>query len=272
MGPGFHRDDGYADSMTEHIVSILFAGILGAVIGSFANVLILRWHEEVSILGRSHCPACNQQIRWVHLVPILSWILLRGKCAACDSAISIQYPLVEATAMVLAIIAAVRHDPLVDPLLFTFEFLSTVGLIVPVVMDLRWKELPLEYLIGLSAFVLLFRLLVVDGGGPVSVIAYDIASIAVVSGFFALQVIISRERWLGSGDIWFGLLMACILGWPGAFVGVYAAYLLGGIVAALGLLSGLLKRGDRVAFAPVLAAGTLFALWYGAPAIHYFFH
>lgn len=260
--------------MSDHVVAVIFAAILGAAFGSFENVLILRWHENASILGRSHCPACKQPIRWRHLIPVLSWLALRGKCAKCDAAISLQYPLVEAAAVLLAVAAALRHDPVLDPAMFTFEFLATVGLIVPVVMDIRWKELPLEYLIGLSVIALLFRILVIHPygvPGSMQAILFDLVAVAGMFSFFGLQLVLSHERWIGSGDVWFGLLMGAVLGWPIAFFGLYVAYLLGGSVAIVGLAFGFLKRGDRVPFAPALAAGTLVALWYGAPILAFLF-
>ncbi|MFZ2803733.1 MAG: prepilin peptidase [Patescibacteria group bacterium] len=260
--------------MTEQIIAIVFAALFGAIFGSFENVLILRWHEEVSIMGRSHCPACKKQIKWMYLIPIVSWLALHGKCAECDAGISIQYPLVEAAAVILAIIAAVRHDPFLDPTMFTFEFLVTVGLIVPVVMDIRWKELPLEYLIGLASLAFMFRILIIHPlttSASTIALGYDALAVVGLFAFFGLQVAISREKWVGSGDAWFGVLMGAILGWPNALFGLYGAYIMGGSVAIAGLALGKLKRGDRVPFAPALAAGTLLALWYGAPILAFFF-
>ncbi|MFA4954725.1 MAG: prepilin peptidase [Patescibacteria group bacterium] len=251
----------------DRIVGIIFAALLGGVLGSFANVLIIRWHEDVSIGGRSACPQCKTTLKPRHMIPVLSWFMLGGRCASCRKKIHFQYPLVEATAALLGIVAALRHDPFSD-WVFWFEFIVSVGLLVPVVMDIRWQELPVEYLAGLGVFSLVFRIWLIPGG--LSAWLMLLLAAGGATAFFGLQWLLSRGRWLGSGDIWFGALMGCVLGWPGVALGIYAAYVLGGLIAALGLLTGILKRGSRLPFAPALAAGTLIALWFGPQILAFF--
>lgn len=87
------------------IIAIVFAGILGTIIGSFLNVVILRYGTGKSVGGRSGCMSCGHQLRSIDMVPILSWVVLRGKCRKCRCKISAQYPLVElATGLVFAIL------------------------------------------------------------------------------------------------------------------------------------------------------------------------
>jgi len=255
------------------LFGIILAAVLGGVMGSFSNVLAIRWHSAVSLSGRSKCPECGHTIRPRHLVPVISWILLGGKCADCGAKIHIQYPLVEALAVVLGIIAALRHDPFSSPWLFFFEFILTVGLIAPVVMDIRWKELPVEYLVGLGVFAVLGRTIVLflAGGDIAWPLVWTVAAIAGAVLFFGAQVIFSRGCWLGEGDIWFGAMMAAFLGTPALLgVGIYVAYLFGGLWAFVGLVAGLYRRGSRVPFAPALAAGTIAALWHGQSILHWF--
>src|SRR4051812_6530095 len=78
----------------------LVCGIFGLIIGSFLNVVILR-HDERGISGRSACMSCERTLTWIDLIPVFSWIALRGKCRTCKAAISIQYPLVEVTTGIL---------------------------------------------------------------------------------------------------------------------------------------------------------------------------
>lgn len=247
-------------------MALFFSALLGAVIGSFENVLIIRWHEAASIAGRSRCMHCGHTLRPRHLVPIVSWIWLRGRCADCGKKIHFQYPLVEAAAMVFGIIAAFRHPPLTDSLFFVFEFVVTVGLIVPVVMDMRWKELPIEYVSALGIGAFLFHVIFAPLSGTTFASAAQniFFASAGVASFFGLQVLLSRRRWLGEGDVWFGAMMGAILGTPAlTAVGLYLAYLFGGAMALIGLLAGVVKRGSRIPFAPALAAGTIVALWHG---------
>jgi len=247
----------------EHALGIFYAALLGGALGSFANVLILRWHEGSSILGRSACPHCRTVIRAHHLIPIFSWLWLRGRCAECERKIHIQYLLVEISAVVLGIVAAIRFDPFdlsVAPS-FWFEFFVTLALLVPVVMDLRWQELPVEYLGWLGVFAFVFRLS--DSAHPWSIVLSTIIALVAIVLFFGLQIILSRGKWLGMGDVWFGAFMAGVLGWPVIAVAVYFSYIIGGLVATAGLLTGFFKRRTRIAFAPMLAAGVLIGIWYG---------
>ena len=259
----------------ELLLGLVFAAIFGAVIGSFENVLILRWHEGSSLLGRSACPGCGHVLRPHHLIPIVSWLLLRGRCADCGKKISRQYPLVEATAMLLALAAAYRHPPLTDGLVFAFEFVATVGLIVPVVMDLRWQEVPLEYLVGLGIVAGGLHVVIglMTGVALIAILTQLVFAIALGISVFALQFIVSRGKWIGEGDIWFGGVMGAILGTPGLTgVGIYLAYILGGLMAFVGLAFKVYKRKSRLPFAPALAAGTILALWHGETIVRWFLH
>lgn len=252
--------------IAERIFGIILAALLGGTMGSFSNVLAIRWHEAASLSGRSKCPECGHTIRPRHLVPVVSWILLRGRCADCKTKIHIQYPLVEATAILLGVIAAVLHDPISAPGLFFVQFILTVGLIAPIVMDLRWQELPVEYLAGLGVFAVAARTVgsVLAGEAVLLSLLWSIAAIVGAVLFFGAQVVLSRGKWLGEGDIWFGAMMGAMLGTPALTgVGIYLAYIVGGIWAFAGLVSGLYKRGSRLPFAPALAAGTMVALWHG---------
>lgn len=251
--------------MPETLIGLLYAALLGAALGSFANVLILRWHEDASLLGRSSCPHCKKVIRARHLVPVLSWLLLRGRCAECERKIHIQYPIVEGAAALLGVVAALRWPPFdfqAAPM-FWFEFLFTIALLVPAVMDIRWQELPVEFLIGTGAAGFLFRLFTATPDARFSLLMSTLLGLAVVALFFGSQVVVSRGKWLGMGDVWFGLMMAAALGWPKLLVAIYAAYILGGIVAIVGLFTGRLTRRQRIAFGPLLATGVIITLWFG---------
>lgn len=252
------------------IFRMIFAAVLGGILGSFANVLIIRWHAGKPLGGRSHCPACKKTIKPRHLIPVVSWLWLRGRCAYCRRKIHPQYVLVEIAAAGLALVAAARWDPFVCPQ-FWSETAVTVGLLVPLAMDIRWKELPVEFMLGLGALGLLAGGLGFSSwtaAGWASVLSALLAAVA-STVFFGGQIVLSRGRWLGEGDFWFGLMMAMLLGWPLVAVAVYAAYVLGGSVAVIGFLSGRFGLKSRLPFAPALAAGTMVAMWYGPEAIRY---
>lgn len=259
--------------MLEIILQILFALILGAVLGSFVNVLIIRWHGSVSLTGRSYCPSCKKVIHPKHLVPIISWLALKGRCAFCKKKIHYQYPLIEFICSLLAVAAILIHNPFLGLNFFSFILLLTlsIGLVVPVVMDLRWKELPLEYLIGLGIWILILRYLILVQNNQLKgeVFTFDVLAILIGLSFFGVQYLVSRGRWIGGGDIYFGAFMGAVLGWPLIILGIYIAYLFGGLLAFIGLLFGFLKKGDKVPFAPALALGTFLAYIYGGAIMNW---
>ncbi len=262
--------------MIELIFSVVFSAILGSVLGSFANVLIIRWHESAPLTGRSRCPGCKKSIKPRHLVPVLSWLMLRGRCAHCHRAIHIQYPVVEALSALLAVAAGFYAPPfgLETPWRYWFLIIMFIGLVVPVVMDLRWKELPIEYLAGLGVCLFAMRYAMYGAeslADPYMTLWRDAWGIVVAVLFFGLQYLFSGGKWLGSGDILFGVFMALTLGWPGVLIGIYLAYLIGGTFALAGLVFGFFKRRDRLPFAPALALGTILAYLYGSWLLNLFF-
>lgn len=258
----------------EQLIGWIFGACIGACLGSFANVLALRWHEESTIFGRSACPNCKRQLKPQHLVPVISWLWLRGHCATCGKKIHVQYPLVELLGLLLGLVAAIRHDPFsifVGPQ-FWFELIFTTALLAPVVMDIRWKEVPVEYLGALSVIAMFLNALgfgIVDGSGQMR-FASVLMGMTAAGLFFSLQVLVSRGRWLGVGDIWLGVFMGAVLGWPLLPIGIYLAYIFGGSLAILGLISGKVKRGDRLPFVPALAVGMLASLWVGSSIYEWF--
>lgn len=245
--------------MLESFLTILFSAVLGACLGSFANVVAIRTHLMVSLMGRSMCPACKKALRPRHMVPILSWLALRGKCADCGAQIHIQYPTVELVSALLVVIAAIRNAPLgPDSARFAFEVIISLGLVVMVVMDLRWKELPVELMAGLGILGIVFNYFFFSPFNLIFAVSVGVA-------FFGIQWLLSQGAWLGSGDVWFGGMMGLILGsWQLNLIAIYLAYVAGGFAVALLLLAKKIKRGMSVPFAPALAIGLMLALWFGA--------
>ncbi len=250
-----------------HAFTSIFLTVLGACLGSFANVVAIRLHEMSSLGGRSHCPACKKTLRPRHLIPIFSWLMLRGRCADCGAKIHIQYPLVELTMAILFAIIAYRYVPTsanIIPMLF--EAIVSFGIVVMVVMDLRWKELPLEWMIALSVLGFVYQIwTAVTSGASISTMLVALFfALAVPILFFGAQWLLSKGQWLGSGDIWFGVMMAFILGtWQLTALSIYFAYIAGGLVVVFLFLIKRIKRGMRIPFAPALATGLLLAMWFG---------
>lgn len=244
------------------IFDVLFVCILGAITGSFLNVLILRLYEGITLLGRSRCVHCEQQLRARHLVPVLSWLALGGKCAFCRRPIHIQYPLVEIASMLLFFLAYMRHPFFLDPAVwptFVFEILLLLTFLALVTFDLRWRILPIEPMI--VATVMAFAWNGLSGALSWS---STIAGMLFGGIFLGAQVWFSRGRWMGEGDPWLGVLMGAWLGWPSIVIAFYLTYVGGGLIVLGLLVAGLVRRGSRIPFAPFLALGTLGTLLFGS--------
>jgi prepilin signal peptidase PulO-like enzyme (type II secretory pathway) len=141
---------------------------------------------------------------------------------------------------------------------FVFELIFSFVLLSLVVFDLRWKLLPVEIMAGCGIFFALWSFWM---GMPIASLA---VGIAFGVAFLLIQVLLSRGKWMGSGDPWLGGMIGAALGWPLVGVSFYLTYLIGGAVALFLLTSGLAKRNARVPFAPMLSGGALLAVWFGA--------
>ncbi len=248
------------------ILVSIFAIILGAVLGSFGNVLVIRMKDGESIRGRSHCVTCKRQLRASELIPIASWFMLGGKCSSCGKEIHWQYPVVEAAMSVLTLVAFLRY-----PLDLNFD-LHTLGLIgfeialgfvilVATVFDLRWKLVPVEFIVTSAIVLAIWRILL---GTPWLEL---VMGAVVVSALLGAIVFLSRGTMMGEGDPFVGLLMGAVLGFPLALLGVLVAFVIGGSVASALLIERAVSRKTEVPFVPFLAAGTMIAFWWSAPLL-----
>lgn len=246
---------------------IIFLSSLGAIFGSFINACEWRLFHQKSLMERSACPLCHAVIRWHDNVPIVSFFLLERRCRACKKIISWQYPLVEAGVGILFAFVGWWHLGYggdVTMLLVRDLFVACV-LTFLFVYDLKYQEIPDS--ITLPSLVLLF----------VGSLYFEwhslenlLIGLFVGGGFFLVQYIISRGRWIGGGDIRLGLLMGVILGWPGILVALFLAYVVGaGIAIALVLLKKKTMQ-SQVPFGAFLAPATLVALLWGEGIIRWY--
>lgn len=264
---------------------------LGAIVGSFLNVVILRYHTGRSVRGRSKCFSCGATLRSVDLVPIVSFLALRGRCARCGSRISFQYPLVEfLTGLLFAGVFSLYGAPLVSyaeggfagpfsaaaaaPLLYYFLMWSI--LVVIGVYDLKHKIIPDGFVWSFAALALL-RPFLAFAGFPARPLLEFLAGPFLAAPLVFLWVV-SRGRWIGLGDGklalgigWFlGFFLgtsAIVLGfWIGAAVGVLLI-LFGRFPALCDFvgLSGAAKQltmKSEIPFAPFLIIGTGIAFFF----------
>ncbi len=262
--------------------------VVGAVIGSFLNVVIERFHAGGSLLWPpSQCPKCRQRLGWVDLFPIISFIFLRGRCRYCQQKISWQYPAVElATGLLFALAAyiSIRNNsfPIVAydldsscffswlPVCGNFllellrDWLAIFFLVVIFVYDLKWRVI-LDR-VALPALAVIFILNLLLGYSPI-----NLAAAALVGfGFFASQYLISRGRWIGGGDLRVGALLGVLLGWPQIILGIFLAYIVGAAISIMLVIAKGKKLNSEIPFAVFLAPAALITLWLGGRIISWY--
>lgn len=234
---------------------VVWAAVLGALVGSFLNVVVWRVPRGESIVRPpSACPACGHPIRPRDNVPVVSWLVLGGRCRDCKSRISARYPLVElGTAGAFALVA-VRFG--LTASLPAFLYLAAVGIALSLI-DLDTHRLPDP--IVLTAYPITAVLLAAAAwatGDWSALLRAGIGGASLWAVYFVLMVV--KEGAMGFGDVKFaGVLGAAMawVGWGALIVGGFAAFLFGGIVG-LGLL--VVRRGDRrtkVPFGPWMVLG-----------------
>jgi len=230
---------------------ILFC-FLGLFLGSFGNVLIWRLPRDESIGGRSHCPHCGHVLNVRDLLPVISFVILRGRCRYCSKAIALRYPLVELTSMVLFFLALVVSITIVQAVLLG---LALWFLILIAVIDAETQGIPDSLNIPLVAVVLMYVFLT----GSFMLLAPIIAG-----GFFFVQWAVSGGKWTGSGDIILAAGIGVLLGSTAkVIVMLMVAYIFGSLVASVLLIMKKKTRTDYLAFAPFLVLSTYITLIWG---------
>jgi leader peptidase (prepilin peptidase) / N-methyltransferase len=233
-----------------------FAGVLGAVFGSFLNVVAYRLPRHESIVKpASHCTGCGTPVKPYDNIPILSWLLLRGHCRSCACAISPRYPLVEALTAALCVGAVLRHSSAASIALGIVLIL----LVVPVALiDLEYRIIP-NKLTALGAVLAVAVGLALDPAGePQRLIAG-----AAAGGFF-LAAALAYPGGMGMGDVKLAGMMGLFLGAavaPALLIALIAGVTVGAVVIARkGPQAG---RKTAVPFGPFLAAGAVVAVFVG---------
>ncbi|MBU0650022.1 prepilin peptidase [Patescibacteria group bacterium] len=276
---------------------VAFSFIAGLFIGSFLNVVADRLcREENPFTGRSACDLCGQTLKPGHLVPVVSYLLLKGKCAYCGKGVSRYYPMSELLTGASFVLAVYLSGFGASPTLLTgvqFGYLLVVFsvFIIIILSDLKYQLIPDQVVYFGLAFVFLaqvgslgywlFRyhgMLQSDALGQyllhgnffkasvlheLTSFGYNIGTGLVIALFFYLLVVLTKGRGMGGGDVKLGLLLGLVNGFPDGFVAVFLAFIIGSVVS-LGLMA-FSKKGlkDVVPFGPFLILGSVLSLLYG---------
>jgi leader peptidase (prepilin peptidase)/N-methyltransferase len=239
------------------------AGLVGLLIGSFLNVVVWRVPRGESVLRPpSACPGCSTPVRPRDNVPVVSWVLLRGRCRDCGTAISPRYPLVEVACAALFAVMAVRFG--LDPVLPAFLYLAAVGLALALI-DVDCKRLPDALTLpSYPVAAVLLGIAALAGSSSGSLGRALLGGLAMFALYFALCF--AYPAGMGFGDVKLsGVLGLCTawLGWGAWAVGLFSGFLFG---ALFGIALIVARRGGRktaVPFGPFMLLGVLLAVLAG---------
>jgi leader peptidase (prepilin peptidase)/N-methyltransferase len=233
--------------------------ILGALIGSFLNVCILRVPKGESIvIPGSRCPYCKKPIKFYDNIPLMSYFLLRGKCRHCKRTISLQYPLVEGITAISSLLLFLKYGP---SLSYLFYFFFVDGLIVITAIDLYHQIIPDVVSIPGIGIGLLCSLII-----PHLTFLDSMTGILVGGG--SLFLVATLYQWLfkregmGGGDVKLLAMIGAFLGWKAVILTIFLSSLVGSII---GIAVIVLKGKDfkyAVPFGPFLSFGAVIALFY----------
>jgi len=231
----------------------IFILILGLIIGSFLNVVICRLETKESIFfTRSKCPKCGAVLKWYDLIPVISFLIQKGKCSYCGKKISWQYPVVEIVTGLLFVFVI-----LIDPSLtfrMIFYLIITCFLIIIFVYDLRHYIIPDKIVFPAIIISLIYRL------DSISEIGYYLLSGFIPAVFFLSLIFISKGKWMGLGDVKLAFLMGLILGWPGILIALLLSFFSGAVIGICLILFGKKGLKSQIPFGPFLSGSTILVM------------
>lgn len=248
------------------IVLLVFVFIFGTIIGSFLNVVALRFNTGKTIGGRSMCMTCGRQLSYKELIPVLSFVFQNGKCSKCKSPISWQYPIVEFITGVFFLLIFIYFPPLTASFAFVtiLQFVVASLLIVISVYDIKHKIIPnlLVYLFIVSSIISLFI-----GGKTwfhIPSTSFIIAG-PLLALPFALIGFLSKQTWMGLGDAKLVIGIGWLLGISGGVNSIVLSFWIAAIVSVswLYLKYGKFKSGVEIPFGPFLILGMYLVLFFG---------
>lgn len=243
----------------------LFLFIIGTIIGSFLNVVIYRIPEGKSIIypPNSFCPKCGHKLSSLDLIPVLSWIFLKGRCRYCGEPISIKYPLVELLTGTLFVLVFSVYGISIK----TITSLILVSVLIAVsFIDIKYKEIPTEitvtgFILVLAAYIFSFITKIMTIQELLDYL-YGFLLAAVVMFIFALP------GWMGGGDFKLSAFIGFVLGFKLTIVFLFFSFVIGGLVSMAQMIFAKKFVEKYVPFAPYLALGSITALLFGHQIIN----
>lgn len=264
-----------------HMFYLLIFFVSGSVLGSFLSAYTYRLPRGISIVtGRSHCPKCNKTIAWFDNIPILSYLLLRGKCRRCDEPISWRYPLIEISCASIFVIiylflvngycgnsnisAICSWKNVLGTMTLPYLITLSLVLITIFIVDFENQFIPDE-LVFISMMLSASAILFSDTGK----LYLHFFSGFMVSSLLILLNIATRGRGMGLGDAKLAISLGLALGWILTPAWFLLSFILGGIVGIVLLFMGKASFGKHIAFGPFMIASFFIMLFWGDIIVRY---
>ncbi len=243
--------------MFETFIILLpwIAGILGLIVGSFLNVVIIRFDKK-SITGRSGCMSCGHQLHWYELIPVVSFLLQKGKCRSCKKRISSQYPLVEIATAILFYLSTVHMMymfPVASMVIWGVSLVALLGIVSYIVLlityDVRFQLVPHIWLLGLivTSVIYLLSWYASFQSLNLSLLVYHGVGLLLVIPFLVLWLV-SKGKWMGFGDILLIVWLGIFFGLSTGLMTILVACYLGGLFG-LGMI--IWKRFKKIPYAEI---------------------
>jgi leader peptidase (prepilin peptidase)/N-methyltransferase len=264
--------------------------LLGLCVGSFINCVVYRLNNRIKkdfsglrgiFLGRSFCDGCRRRLVWYDNLPVVSFLMLRGRCRFCHSPILWQYPLIELATgfLFLGVFWWVKNwcgetfyfDR--NKLVYCYLVISLycfigASLVAIFVSDLRYNTIPDE--IVYPAMLISFLNAIRSFAGKEGFLAYAIAAAIGAGLFFFILVLLTRGRGMGMGDVKLAGLMGLVLGFPKILVALFLAFLTGAVWGGILVVMGKKKLKSHIPFGPFLVGATLISLVWGNQIFEYY--
>lgn len=257
----------------------LYGIILGLVAGSFVNAWVYRLDSGESVLfERSHCVKCGKTLRWYDLIPLISFVNLKGKCRDCHKPISVEYPLVEIITALLYAGVIFYHQPVFNDISMwvsiTYQMLMAVFLETIFIFDIRHYLIPDSAVIGaiISTAVYGVAEFLIANCPHFNTAAFlsvmpeiinHILAVILVSGFLWILAYVSKEKWMGWGDVRLALIIGIVLGYPNAVIALFGAFFIGAIIGLVTIVTKKKSFKAMIPFAPFLIIGLVIAFYWG---------
>lgn len=251
-----------------HLLALCVAFGFGAIIGSFLNVYIYRFHTGKSLTGHSHCLSCGEQLRWFELFPIVSYLVIQGRCRHCKARVPVRYFLVELLTAVLFAFSLTVTTSFVG---IGILWLIASILVVIITYDYYHFIIPDSLTIALTLSVVAWTGFEIAQGMKLDALSLDVISAVIGSGFFAFLWLLGKGKWLGFGDVKLAFPLSLLVGAGNVFSFIVLSFWIGAGVSILllawqrfgrgkshlRLLSTTITMKSAVPFAPFLIAGAL---------------